>query len=570
MRSLHTAVALTLLCATPAFAVWPVQGQYVMAPDDMANGTDRVWIMPHPSGDLLVRATGVGGNSYGYSVQRISSAGDIAAGWPAAGMSFGTVSKSFSPHQVGFTLDGGGNLWQMTSNGGRMATLRGIEPGALTPATPINLTSATSTVSLNAFAPGPSGGMYAYWNNKLQRYSAAGTLASGWPANAVNTLNSFGTEVAALADGAGGVVIMAIDLGNTGMPAVQRVDSTGVRHAGWAALGVPLTNDPLEMYTSFSPSVASLPALIPSGTHAFLAAWTSLPDANQSRHIVIQRMSVDGVRDPAWPSVGRLVMTQGPLVGADVLPDGSGGAYIVWFDGSTALASHVLADGTFANAAAEQGTLLVQPGDAYRPPRRWISNRFQHVPAAVSSDGGLAIAWDDTLVAHAVRVRWYTPSLAVDSREPAEGRLIHMESDPTDDCTIRELHGDGQRGMYVAWDRSSFTTPFAFPSGIWMTHLDATPVGAGVTPSGNPLALSAPRPNPTRGSAAFELTLPDDSAAQLELLDLAGRVVQSRSVAGAGRHAVTFDALDRVSPGLYFVRARARSGVSTSRVVVSH
>jgi len=91
----------------------------------------------------------------------------------------------------------------------------------------------------------------------------------------------------------------------------------------------------------------------------------------------------------------------------------------------------------------------------------------------------------------------------------------------------------------------------------------------GVAPHATAFSLSAPRPNPARGAVALDVTLPDDSPARVELLDVAGRVTRTQLVQGAGMHAVSFADLATLAPGLYFARAVTRGATSTTRVVVS-
>ncbi len=87
----------------------------------------------------------------------------------------------------------------------------------------------------------------------------------------------------------------------------------------------------------------------------------------------------------------------------------------------------------------------------------------------------------------------------------------------------------------------------------------------------NALLLDRVRPNPTRGSAfTVRFSLPDASAARLELLDVTGRALATRNVGalGAGTHAVTLAPRERVRPGLYFVRLRQGTQERVVRVTV--
>src|SRR5258705_5227001 len=112
---------------------------------------------------------------------------------------------------------------------------------------------------------------------------------------------------------------------------------------------------------------------------------------------------------------------------------------------------------------------------------------------------------------------------------------------------MHAVHVEGDDAAFVAWsdyDASHFDD-------LWMTRVQA-PALVSVGPSGSrALAFSGPRPNPARSAVAFDLTLPDDSPARVELLDVAGRVVRSKLVHGAGVHIVSFSDVGSLPPGLY-------------------
>jgi hypothetical protein len=63
--------------------------------------------------------------------------------------------------------------------------------------------------------------------------------------------------------------------------------------------------------------------------------------------------------------------------------------------------------------------------------------------------------------------------------------------------------------------------------------------------------------------------LPDNSGARIELLDVAGRVLRTQLVEGAGSHAITFDHLGSLAPGLYFARVTSGDRSTAVRVAVS-
>lgn len=88
-------------------------------------------------------------------------------------------------------------------------------------------------------------------------------------------------------------------------------------------------------------------------------------------------------------------------------------------------------------------------------------------------------------------------------------------------------------------------------------------------------ALSAPRPNPSRGATSLELAVPHGKGrASVSVYDLAGRRIRSL-VAGegtAGRHVLTWDGRDaqgdRIAAGVYFVRLEAAGVCETKKLTM--
>jgi hypothetical protein len=64
-------------------------------------------------------------------------------------------------------------------------------------------------------------------------------------------------------------------------------------------------------------------------------------------------------------------------------------------------------------------------------------------------------------------------------------------------------------------------------------------------------------------------TLPGNESATLELIDISGRRVRERSIAGAGRQTLDLAAGARLSPGVYLIRLTqaGRSMVRRASVV---
>ena len=82
------------------------------------------------------------------------------------------------------------------------------------------------------------------------------------------------------------------------------------------------------------------------------------------------------------------------------------------------------------------------------------------------------------------------------------------------------------------------------------------------------LSMAGPRPNPSHVDLRIAFSLPDASAARLELFDLSGRRITTRDVGpfGAGSHVVSLAA--GLPPGHYVVRLSHESRALEARVVV--
>jgi flagellar hook assembly protein FlgD len=88
-------------------------------------------------------------------------------------------------------------------------------------------------------------------------------------------------------------------------------------------------------------------------------------------------------------------------------------------------------------------------------------------------------------------------------------------------------------------------------------------------------SLSAPFPNPARGSARCDLELGASAQVEVSVFDAAGRRVRllARGNHAMGRHVLAWDGRDergsRVRAGVYFVRATDGPATRTRRLVLT-
>ena len=98
-----------------------------------------------------------------------------------------------------------------------------------------------------------------------------------------------------------------------------------------------------------------------------------------------------------------------------------------------------------------------------------------------------------------------------------------------------------------------------------------SPSGTTAVDADGPLAfgLERVRPNPTTSrNLTVSFALASDAPARVELLDVAGRVMASRELAGAGRRTLDLAAGTHLAPGLYLVRLSQGGQHRTERVAV--
>jgi len=134
--------------------------------------------------------------------------------------------------------------------------------------------------------------------------------------------------------------------------------------------------------------------------------------------------------------------------------------------------------------------------------------------------------------------------------------------------------------VYVAlktWDESNNASPVSNPTCFdidVVTHCDnvvllgvgSSEESAGASPR---LWLRSVAPNPTSGPITVSLALERRGDAVLEVVDLAGRRVAARDLAGLepGQHSVALGADPSLSPGYYLIRLR-QAGSSVTRPVI--
>jgi len=554
MRSPLPGLGLAALLLLPAasHAGWPQGGELVATPDALFD-IHNARILELPGGDLLLLAIGSSFTTFYYQVMRVSRDGTLAAGWPAGGVPVGAVIRGNNEVQQGFAIDDSSRFWHSWSEGSTFA--QGVT-AAGTPFPPTgSYNLGGSGASVSRLVPAPGGEVYVtLGSTRIRRITVTGGAAAGWTTTG-RALPGYGADDNALAvDGSGRAVVFLREDASSQVPIATMLPSNG---AAWPAF---LSFDP----PGFPGNDSFNSQLLPSGSDHFIAIWT-VPSGSRLEAEVAQRFALDASIDPAWPGNGLVVAERDSLTAWRAIADGTGGFYAMHERQGRPVGTHVTAAGTFTGGVdvdlLDAGAqYMTQAADGIMP-RDLIADR--------APDGGLLVGWNDTRLAPAptFRLRWLTPSLTPAAGKPDTGLVVFPGSPHAVAGAMRAVLADGSDAAFVAWaDQHDIGGQMS--GDVWMNHVQAPPV-TGVQPVPPAFALSRPRPNPVRDRVTFEVTLPGDATARIELLDVAGRRLRTQTVTGGGTRTLAIPDLGALSPGLYFVRASDGRAVRTVRVAIT-
>jgi hypothetical protein len=299
------------------------------------------------------------------------------------------------------------------------------------------------------------------------------------------------------------------------------VNGSGVRQ--WALNGVPVC---------LAPGSHENPAAVSDDQGGVVVTWQD--GRGDGADIYGLRLTSFGVPAPGWDPGGTALCVQpGSQQVPVMVPDGVSGAIVAWTDGRPAprfQASDVYATRT--------------PDDVVVPVLASLmsaSARWDGVTLAwqLASAGGAARVWR--------RVEGEAWAPIGDALADAGGRLSFEDRDVRAGVTYDYRLGLMRGGVEV----------FAGEARV------AVPGAAG-------LALEGARPNPAMDDLSIAFTLPDAAPATLELLDVGGRVIESRAVGslGAGAHLLSIGAATALRPGIYYARLRHAGRSLMARVAV--
>lgn len=439
-----------LLAACPVAADWPAEGvpvcqtcsaSYPLVAPDGYGGAFIAW---HDSRN---------GNPEVY-VQRVTSSGTIAPGWPPDGVA---VSNHLFGQRLGaITPDASGGaliVWSDFRNVGGGGTgvdiyaQRILANGTRAPGWPVEGAEVTRSPNRDEFPvvlADEVGGAYVAWEDFikgdvfLQYLAGDGTVTAGWPANGlpICVLPSPQGIPQLASDGSGGVLMAWGDL-RDGPQAVylQRIASGGALATGWPADGIRIV-----LNRTFRGLIADTQG------GGYVTCVTAGPVFDDD--LYIQRFTSDGGIVGGWPEGGVPVcLAPDERNSYRMVPDGAGGVLLSWAD-----YRDFFDDDIFALRVQPDGTRA--PGWPLDGLRVTDNTALDDYPTLAGDGmGGAFLTWVTytTAVGNRIGVQHITPAAGVWPGWPVGGSVI-----PGDVWTDSpSIASDGFGGAIVAWQRGN-------------------------------------------------------------------------------------------------------------------
>lgn len=560
---------------------WPADGQA------LSNGP---WDQGYPAivadgaGGAIVTWEDVGSDGV-ILAQHVLGSGLVDPAWPGSGRRLGS---GHYPYVVTDGLGGAIVSWH-TGTSNTNSDIRAqhvLVGGVVDPSWPVGgqaLCTAPGDQFIAISATDDAGGALVTWLSGAypeediyaQHVLASGAIDTRWPVNGRVLCGAAGLQPYSLMtiveDGAGGAIVTWDD-GRSGTNYhvyAQHVLASGVVDPAWPTNGRALCTAPGDQ---------TAPVIIGDGAGGAIVAWENRRGGTEC-DVYAQHVLAMGVVDPVWPADGRvLCAAPGTRVDLSILSDGANGAVVIWADGRSGAdydiyAQHVLAGGMVDPAWPASGRALS------------TATNSQYFPKAVmDGEGGAIVAWTDERTDPSPDI--YAQRVMANGQLGGDfptATLVSLVS-----ADVRE--GTARLCWYLSLDKPTVLALYrSAAAGPWQSLGAVSPDGSGyvryedatvvagtrygyrlrvraadgfetladevwVEAPGADLAVRVPNPV-VSGEVTVSFAAPAGRAVRLELIDVAGRNVATRQVAGAGaRQSVTLAQSGDLAPGLYLVR----------------
>jgi hypothetical protein len=326
---------------------WPVNGLAIAAYPGEQRDDD---LAPDGQGGVFIVWDDFrnGAASRDVYMQHVNANGTLAAGWPAGGRTICTVPAVRAAPRI--LADGSGGAfvaWNDRRNTAQtsldlyaLRVTSAGDPASGWTAAGVAVCTAAGGQAVRGIITDGSGGFYLDWQDwrtappndpagpqyghvYMQHMTGDGAIVTGWPADGLGVCTATGGQqsLSLEVDGAGGALVAWFDHrdANPGVY-LARLLTTGALAPGWPANGLQV---------STAGGFQELPDVAADGTGG---AYVSFVDLNtyQAR---AQHITGGGTLAPGWPPTGvRLAFTLGQQSNPSIASDGLGSAIVAWDD----------------------------------------------------------------------------------------------------------------------------------------------------------------------------------------------------------------------------------------------
>jgi len=362
-------------------------------------------------------------------------------------------------------------------------------------------------------------------------------------------------------DGAGGAIIVWLDGRTGGVNPYdvygQHVLASGVADPAWPTNGIALCS---------AAGNQSAPRVVSNGAGGAIVCWQDPRDGMHTK-LYAQRVSALGTIDSPWPPDGLAVCAApGHQVAPAQVPDGAGGAVVVWADlrgdTSAVYAARVLAAGTLDPAWPATGRLLC------------TAPNVEFTGAVVDGAGGAVAVWKDyrnddgSFTNGDLFAQRVLSSGIVDPAWPLSATPLCIAPDQQLDVAAAP---SGAGGVIAVWQdqRLGISFPDLYGQRVNGDGQLGDDAPVSVAPAvGSGFASLRISPSPARGLLHIDFTLARAGGTRLELLDVSGRRLMVRDFGWLDRGRHLIDLQTSLAPGVYVVRTGTGSETHEARAVL--
>lgn len=441
-----------------------------MSPSACTDGANGMLVVWEDHRDTLTTGPDI------YAL-RVSSEGNVAAGWPVNGLVVCNAAGAQSTPRL--VSDGAGGAivtwYDLRTAPPAIYAQHLLGSGRLDPAWPATgrlvATAAHGRNPAMIVSDGAGGAILA-WGDERDSLSgsmdivahhllASGAVDPAWPANGLLVCNSTGFKYfynTLIGDGSGGALLA---WGDYRSGTSWDIYASHVLAGGTLDAAVPVNGTPVSAVAKDQ----IYPAIAPDGANGAYIAWTDYRDTTTFGLVYATRLKHNGTVYLTWPPNGFQVCHVASFVQylPVLVPDGATGAIIAWDDYRSSSMGQVFAQHLVATAGID----AAWPSTGVQVSSTPLSN---NVDAMIPDGaGGAFVAWQTYPVAGMFTPDYLSAGhlLATGGLDPAWTSLGRTYDTVTGAQFLSQIVPDGADGIEIAWEHGH-------TSGFYTDDIDAT------------------------------------------------------------------------------------------------